>query len=108
MADVQLAQNTWGLRVQNNPRACYNFQCGRGELSEWSIVRHSKCRVPKGTLGSNPRLSATICPKTLAIARVFGVFEVIFRRLFLMSGHFSRLAKKDKKFTGKSMLLPPR
>ena len=27
-------------------------------MSEWSIVRHSKCRVPKGTQGSNPCLSA--------------------------------------------------
>lgn len=30
----------------------------RGEMSEWSIVRHSKCRVPNGTQGSNPCLSA--------------------------------------------------
>ncbi len=38
----------------------YNIPCAsiRGGLSEWSIVRHSKCRVPKGTQGSNPWPSA--------------------------------------------------
>mgnify|MGYP006910069011 CR=1 FL=1 len=31
-----------------------------GEVSEWSNVRHSKCRVSQGTVGSNPTLSAVI------------------------------------------------
>ena len=28
-----------------------------GEVTEWPIVRHWKCRVPQGTAGSNPALS---------------------------------------------------
>ena len=40
----------------------YNIICANilGGLSEWSIVRHSKCRVPKGTQGSNPWPSAIV------------------------------------------------
>ena len=32
---------------------------GPGEVTEWSIVPDSKSGVPKGTVGSNPTLSAT-------------------------------------------------
>ena len=42
--------------------SCYNtFRTDYGafgEMSEWSIVQHSKCCVLNGTLGSNPSLSA--------------------------------------------------
>ena len=43
-------------------------------MSEWSKVRLSKSRVPNGTVGSNPTLSA----RTLSLQAVFTVC-----RLFL-------------------------
>ena len=61
----------------DTPKCFASFR--RGELSEWSKVRDSKSRVPRGTKGSNPLLSATFfdlqvddrrspCPKAEAEA----------------------------------------
>ncbi len=41
-----------------------------GEVSEWSNVRLSKSRVPQGTVGSNPTLSAFASPKPKGHRRV--------------------------------------
>ena len=35
-----------------------NKDRSHGEVSEWSMVRHWKCRVGQPTAGSNPVLSA--------------------------------------------------
>ena len=50
----------------------------RGEVPEWPIGRHWKCRVPSGTVGSNPTLS--VGPLRAATssrnARACGVFSI--------------------------------
>ena len=49
-----------GLYASHDGAYVHCRKYGFGELSEWSIVRHSKCRVLYRTPGSNPGLSAKI------------------------------------------------
>ena len=62
------AQAGGGPAIRSHRRPFSAFICpvvfavsapGLGEVTEWSIVPDSKSGVPKGTVGSNPTLSAT-------------------------------------------------